>query len=111
MTRIVIFADNNPESTEDDRVGTVTFRQMSYFADEDGIDGLLQYLGEDNPMREVFEAIEDACHDVDKEPFASWQLPGLDNDFEDLVMRLTKLDPRKRITAQEGLSHRWFRDI
>jgi hypothetical protein len=47
VTRIVIFADNNPESTEDDRVGTVTFRQMSYFADEDGIDGLLQYLGED----------------------------------------------------------------
>jgi serine/threonine protein kinase len=111
VTKIVIFADSNPESTEDDRVGTVIFQQMSYFADEDGIDGLLQYLGEDNPMREAFEAIEDVCHDVDKEPFARWQLSGLDDDFKDLAMRLTKLDPRKRITAQEALSHRWFRDI
>jgi serine/threonine protein kinase len=68
-------------------------------------------LGEDNPMREVFEAIEDACNDVDKEPLARWQLPGLDDDFKDLVMRLTKLDPRKKITAQERLSHKWFRDI
>jgi hypothetical protein len=72
VTKIVIFADNNPESTEDDRVGIVIFRQTLYFADEDGIDRLLQYLGEDNPMREVFEAIEDACHDVDKELFARW---------------------------------------
>ena len=90
----MIFPDNNPGSTENDRVGTVIFRQMSYFADEDGIDGLLQYLGEDNPMREVFEAIEDACRDVDKEPFASWQLSGLDDDFKIFVMRLTKLSPR-----------------
>ena len=92
-------------------MGTVFFRQMSYFADEDGIQGLLEYLGEGNPMREVFEAIEEACYEVAKEPFATWQMPGLDDDFKDLITRLTKLDPRKRITAQEGLAHRWFWDI
>lgn len=84
---------------------------MSYFADEDGIQGLLQYLGEENPLREVFEAIEEACNDVAKEPFAKWQWPGLDDDFKDLVTKLTKLDPRKRITALDGLAHRWFRGI
>lgn len=84
---------------------------MSYFADEDGIQGLLQYLGEENPLREVFEAIEEACNDVTKEPFAKWQWPGLDDDFKDLVAKLTKLDPRKRITARDGLAHRWFQGI
>lgn len=41
--------------------------------------------------------------DFAKEPFARWQMPGLDDDFGDLIMRLTKLDPRMRATAQEGL--------
>lgn len=110
MTKNVIFADSSPGSTED-KMGTAVFRQMSYFADEDGIQGLLQYLGEENPLREVFEAIEEACNDVAKEPFAKWQWPGLDDDFKDLVAKLTKLDPRKRITARDGLAHRWFQGI
>lgn len=92
-------------------MGTAVFRQMSYFAGEDGTRGLLQYLGEGNPLREVFEAIEEACDDVAKEPFARWQSPGLDDDFKDLVVKLTKLDPRERISASDGLAHRWFRGI
>ena len=111
MTKVVIFEDLNPQSTEDDRVGTTIFRQMSYFSDEDGIKGLLEYLGDDNPEREIFEAIEEACRDVPKEPLRDSQPPGFDDDSKDLVIKLTKLDPRKRITAQEALEHRWFQGV
>lgn len=111
MTKVVILADLNPDSTEDGRVGTTIFRHISYFSDEDGIQGLLEYLGEDNTEREIFEAIEEACRDIPKEPLKDWQPPGFDDDFKDLVTRLTKLDPRKRITAQEALGHRWFQGV
>ncbi|KAF2718223.1 hypothetical protein K431DRAFT_348916 [Polychaeton citri CBS 116435] len=41
VTKMLIFAVNNPDSSEDDKLGTVLFRRMSYFADEIGFQGLL----------------------------------------------------------------------
>lgn len=115
MTKFVIFGQPDPKSTEDSRAASAIFRQMSYFAGEDGTQGLYEYLGEDNGMRDVFDAVEGLFEDDDvvREPFANWQLPmpGLDDDFKDLVGKLTKLDPRKRIDAQEALTHRWFQTI
>lgn len=66
-------------------------------------------------MRDVFDAVEGLFEDDDvvREPFVGWQLPvpGLDDDFKDLVGKLTNLDPRKRINAKEALAHIWFETI
>ena len=36
---------------------------------------------------------------------------GIDEDFRDLIMGPTKFDPAQRLTANEALEHRWFRDV
>ncbi|EGP84582.1 uncharacterized protein MYCGRDRAFT_75862 [Zymoseptoria tritici IPO323] len=93
-------------------IPTILFRQMSYFADdESGVEGLLEYLGDNDEMRDVWEAIVDSCRDVRKNPIMGWQGPGMDDDFKDLVKGLTKLDPRRRISANEALRHRWFAGV
>ena len=82
---------------------------MSYFGDEKGFEGLLEYLGEDNATRDIFEAVEEGCRDVPRNSMMNWMV--LDDDCKDLLQRMTKLDPRQRITAQEALKHRWFEDV
>ena len=72
---------------------------------------MLDYLGKDNPTREVFEAVEDACQHFQRDPFKEWDIPAMDNDFKDLVMSMMKLDPRKRVTARGALAHKWFRGV
>ena len=39
--------------------------------------------------------------------FALWE--GVDEDFKDLIGRMTNFDSRKRINASEALEHRWFK--
>jgi serine/threonine protein kinase len=91
-------------------IGTALYRHLSYFAtnDEHPFEGLLAYLGEDNPEREVFEAIEEHFKDVPRNPLLTWQHPALDDEVKDLISRLCRLDPRERITAKEALEHRWW---
>ncbi|KJX93346.1 calcium/calmodulin dependent protein kinase [Zymoseptoria brevis] len=109
LTKTIVFAVDNPDLVGDDKVPTILFRQMSYFADdESGVEGLLEYLGDNDEMRDVWEAIVDSCRDVRKNPIMGWQGPGMDDDFKDLVKKLTRLDPRQRISAKEALGHRWF---
>lgn len=110
VTKTVVFEVDNPHLSFDDKVATVIFRQLSYFSDKTGIEGLLEYLGHDSSMREVFEAVEKSTRDVPKSPLLQWSRPWLDDDFKDLITRLTKLDPRQRITARVALTHQWFWD-
>ena len=47
---------------------------------------------------------------VPYKPFSKW--PDIvDPSFRDLVLRLTNLDPVKRITAREALEHPWLADF
>lgn len=40
-------------------------------------------------------------------PFSEW--PNIaDDNFKDIILKMTNLDPRKRVTAREALKHRWF---
>ena len=82
-------------------------RQISYFADEDGFMGLLEHIGEDNSL---FEPLIDLGVDFDEErprkPFTTWQY--VDADLRDLVVKMTNLDPARRITARDALAHSWF---
>lgn len=113
VTKQVIFAIDKSELEEGvEKAAIVLERQLSYFADDEGFKGFLEYLGEGHAWRQIFQVIEDGFVEEGrpKEPFRLWQSEGLDDDFRDLVVGLTRIDPRKRLTAQEALEHRWFKD-
>ena len=113
MTQIVAFAVDESELAQGvDKLAIVLERQMSYFADQDGLNGLLRYLGDENPWCQIFQVIKGSFgKDQPRKPFALWEGPNLDEDFKDLVTGLTNFDPEKRLTAQQALAHKWFVDV
>ena len=113
MTQIVIFAVDESELPEGvDKLAVVLERQISYFADQDGLNGLLRYLGDESPWCQIFQVIKGSFgKEQPRRPFALWEGPNLDEDFKDLVTGLTNFDPAKRFTAQQALAHRWFIDV
>ncbi|KAK5124300.1 hypothetical protein LTR85_002003 [Meristemomyces frigidus] len=83
-------------------------RQVSYFADDAGFDGLLKHLG-DSPWCEILRVIRNSFTAEDpRRPFALWKR--VDPTFKDFVGGLMNLDPAKRMTAEEALAHEWFDD-
>jgi hypothetical protein len=74
---------------------------MSYFADKDGLNGLLKHLG-DNPWVQVFEVTRDGFNqETPREPFKFWN--GVDDDFKDLICAMiARFDPARRITGASG---------
>lgn len=108
--KLVIFAVAESELGEGEVVlAHVLERQISYFADAEGLAELLRLLGESNsPWVDIFAVIRDGFNaDNPRKPFSLWQ--GVDEELKDLVGRLTNFDPAKRLTAQEALGHPWFR--
>ncbi len=106
----VVFAVSPDELTEGvEPLSVVLERQIPYFADEDGLSGLLKHLG-DSPWCEVLEILRDGFNETNpRKPFSLWK--GVDVDFKDLISGLTNFDPAKRLTAQEPLAHKWFGDV
>ena len=105
----VIFAVDEEELAEgEELLAVVLERQISYFADEDGLNRLLNHLG-DSPWCEVLKVIRDGFNETNpRKPFLMWK--NVDADFKDLIGGLTNFDPAKRLPAHEALEHRWFRD-
>ncbi|KAF2732067.1 kinase-like protein [Polyplosphaeria fusca] len=105
----VIFAVGEEELNEGvEPLAVVIERQISYFADEDGLSGFLKHLG-DNPWVPIFEVTRDGFNkDNPRRPFSLWE--GVDEDFKNLICAMTNFDPGKRITAREALAHKWFED-
>ena len=84
-------------------------RQISYFSDPEGLQGLLDHLG-DSPWCEVLTVIRSGVgiEENPAEPFQTWK--GVDSVFKDIIRGLTNMDPARRLTAREALAHRWFED-
>ncbi|KAL9626312.1 MAG: hypothetical protein Q9204_007406, partial [Flavoplaca sp. TL-2023a] len=77
----------------------------------ESFDGLLRHLG-DSPWCQVLEALRGGFNmENPREPFVRWDMEPLDSDLKDLIGGLTNFDPAKRLTADEALSHNWFRDV
>jgi serine/threonine protein kinase len=92
-----------------DPLAIVVERQISYFADEDGLNGFLKHLG-DNPWVQIFELTRDSFNKENpRKPFSLWR--GVDEDFKSLICAMTNFDPSKRITASEALAHKWFEEV
>jgi len=87
-------------------------RQVSYFGDQDGLDGLMLHLSDDEISRTALAMLWEDRNEpyIPYRPFAEW--PEVkDTIFKDLVLRLMNLDPSKRMTAQQTLEHPWFKDV
>lgn len=92
-----------------DPLEVVLKRQVSYFADLDGLCGFIHSLG-DSPWVELFEFIRDAFTEDDpRTPFYMWG--DVDKDFRNLICAMTNFDPDRRITAHEALAHHWFEKV
>jgi serine/threonine protein kinase len=84
-------------------------RQLSYFSDLEGIDGLIRYLGNSPWAQLIAMVAADFNADNPRRPLALWQ--DIDLDFKDLVVRMMNVDPNRRLTANEALAHKWFSDV
>lgn len=110
MTKQVIFAVGDEDLEEgEEPLAVILERQISYFADEEGLNVFLKYLG-DSPWCQILEVLRDGFNKTNpRKPVSLWK--GIDEDFRDLITGLTKFDPEQRLTAKEALEHRWFRDV
>ncbi|RMZ80302.1 hypothetical protein DV738_g2801, partial [Chaetothyriales sp. CBS 135597] len=109
MVNEMVFRVNDTELSSDDAWWHILRRHISFFGDEGGFEGLLQHIGEENVF---FDRLIALASDFDSErprqPFAKWHY--VDAGLRDLVVKMTNLDPAKRITAREALDHPWFRE-
>ncbi|KAL9624565.1 MAG: hypothetical protein Q9160_001229 [Pyrenula sp. 1 TL-2023] len=112
ITKKVIFYVSEEEVGEGGEIlSFVLERHLSYFAEEDTLEAFLRYLGE-SPWVEIFQVLRSGFNKENpREPFSLWQHDEISDDFKDLIGGLTSFDPTKRLTAQEALTHRWFRDV
>ncbi|PWY95277.1 kinase-like protein [Aspergillus sclerotioniger CBS 115572] len=82
---------------------------LSYFADIDGLELFLGHIGEDNPYFQcMLELVSTFGPENPIKPIRRWTV--LEPELRDLVERMARLDPRRRITAEEALEHPWFGD-
>jgi serine/threonine protein kinase len=111
MLKMILFQlpDNFPSGV--DPIPFILERQFSYFGDRTGVAGLIEHVGPDSPWQETFTEVMSRLIKKDNppRPFIGWQ-DVEDAGFKDVVGRMTKLDPKQRITAREALEHPWFRD-
>lgn len=103
----MVFRVSDSQLEAEDSWRYILRRHISYFADEEGLNGLLEHIGAGNLYYERLVALADSFQPGDqRQPFESWDY--VEPDLRDLVGKMTNLDPRKRITAEEALRHRWF---
>ncbi|RDW65692.1 uncharacterized protein DSM5745_09431 [Aspergillus mulundensis] len=92
-----------------------TLRQhIGLFGNPESLQGLLAHIGEDNIWhRRLTELIdqEKSAPLTMRRPLSVWGNNTLQLDLLDLAMKMTDLDPTKRITAREALAHPWFGSI
>lgn len=84
-------------------------RQVSYFGDQEGWNGLNTHISDDRTGRQrLWNLWADRAADYHSyRPFSHW--PNVtDGEFKDLIGRMTSLDPLRRATAHEMLEHPWF---
>lgn len=87
-------------------------RQVSYFGNKEGINGLLKHIGDDEVNCQVQRMLWDERLDeyIPYKPFSQWE-DHMEPEFRDFIGQLMNLDPAKRLTARELLEHTWFSDV
>ena len=108
MHDIMVFKPREELHTDQDLWRLILRLHISYFADEDSLNGLLTHIGHEN---QFFSGLLDLAGSFTpgdlRRPFAYWHF--VQPELRELVCQMTNLDPRRRITARKALSHPWFR--
>lgn len=110
LWKIVMRVDDEGISgAEKERI--IVKRLLSYFGDRDGLVGFLGHLNDDSARWRdlVLAVIEEFTPDNPRHPFFLWH--NVDETFRDLIVKMTSLDPVRRITAKDALKHPWFQDV
>ncbi len=106
-----MFVDEDTLPKDEVALAIILNYQISYFADGDGLEGLMKHLGE-SPWVEVLEVLAEGFNKENpRKPVRAWNMKGFDSDLKDLIEGLTNFDPARRITAREALEYRWFNDV
>ncbi|KAF1347260.1 kinase-like protein [Lizonia empirigonia] len=86
-------------------------RQVSYFGDKEGLNGLIKHVGDEEVNCEVLGMLweERAADYIPYVPFSEWT--DVDSTFKDLIRGLNNLNPSQRLTARQALDHPWFKGI
>ena len=64
MTKQIIFAVEEDDLEEgEEALAVILERQISYFADEEGLDAFLKYLG-DSPWSQILEVLRDRFNET-----------------------------------------------
>lgn len=107
MANEMVFRVSDSELTSEDSWSHILTRHISYFGDEDGLEGVLEHRGDQNPFYDRLIGLASSFGSENpRKPFQRWAY--VEPDLRDLVSKMTNLDPRKRITARDALQHQWF---
>ncbi|KAH6622109.1 kinase-like domain-containing protein [Boeremia exigua] len=107
LTKDVIFAVDKKQLPADVQLEDAVIQlQISYFADLDGVRGLVDYYGDSHWAHYIVMVANEFTTDNPRRPFDTRR--DLEPEFKDLIMRLMNVDPRRRLTAKEALAHTWF---
>ena len=109
LKRLIFAVDEDKLEEGANELADILERQISYFADEDGLNALLKHL-DDSPWCQVLNTPRDGFNESNpRKQFYLWI--DVDADFKDLIGGFTNFDTAKRLTAHEALAHRWFAEL
>jgi serine/threonine protein kinase len=107
MVNEMVFRVDDDQLNAPDSWHYVLSRHISYFADDDGLTGLLEHIGAENPFYKRLIALANGFGPGNpRQPFEYWDY--VQSDLRELVGKMTSLDPARRISARDALQHRWF---
>lgn len=110
MLRMIIFRMDDSLGATDQERATVR-RLLSTFGDGPGLVGFVEnHLCEDSQSfgELIMDVIQESNTKNPRKPFSMWET--VDESFRDIVVKMTSLDPARRITAREALDHPWFKN-
>jgi serine/threonine protein kinase len=84
-------------------------RQISYFGDPDGLEGLMRHVGDEEINERILSVLweERVEEHIPYKPFSEWP-EAADDAFRDLIRGSMSLDPSKRLIAVQILRLPWF---
>ncbi|EUC45298.1 hypothetical protein COCMIDRAFT_5499 [Bipolaris oryzae ATCC 44560] len=114
LGRIILGCDADFEFHESKGIPPICIRlprQITYFGDQEGLNGLMKHFSDEETKREIL-GMHWKARMADNHPyvpFSEWT--GVDSTFKDLIRGLNNLDPSRRLTARQALEHPWFEGV